>query len=154
MTSAPPEERGEFRLAAAEAASGHPFGFFSPLLNVKATKAVKGVSVERRALTNGNCLKERSAKNRDLGPIYSILVVLIWERVCKKGTLHSSESYRNAFSPTHLPPQDPLVLRIPTPSPQQLDCLHYLSPGKYARIQPPRPNRGVPGQLPGVGVEP
>ena len=108
MTSAPPEERGGFRPAAAEAAPGHPLGFFSPLLNVKATKAVKGVSVERRALTNDNCLKG-SANNRGLGPIYSILVVLIWEKVCKKATQHSSESYRNTFSPTHLPPKDPLV---------------------------------------------
>ena len=99
MTSAPPEERGGFQPAPAEATPGHSLGFFSPLLNVKATKAVKGVSVEQRALTNENCLKERSANNRDLGPVYSILVVLIWERACKKGTLHSSESYWNAFSP-------------------------------------------------------
>lgn len=59
--------RGDY--TAAEATPGHPLGFFSPLLNVKATKAVKGVSVEQRALTNENCSKERSANNRDLGPV-------------------------------------------------------------------------------------
>lgn len=88
-----------------------PLGVFSPLLKVKATKAIQGVSAERRALTNDNCLKEGSVDNCDLRPIYSILVVLIWEGVCKG--LCTALKAMGCFSThlvLHLPPQDPLVL--------------------------------------------
>lgn len=138
-----------FRPAAAEAAPS-PSLDFSPLLNVKATKAVKGVSVERRALTNDNCLK-------------GVPITVAWAQFIPSWCSYLGESVRKRLNTAAkatgmLSPQRTSHLKIlwssPRTPPQQLDCVHYVSPGKYARIQPPRPNRGVPGQLPGVTWSP
>lgn len=46
--------------------------------SLRAIKPIRVVSAQHTGLTNGSSFKEGGAKNRDLGPICWILMVLIW----------------------------------------------------------------------------